>query len=274
MADPIWSSYAIRPHGFGGVATLCAWVLPGSSAPEDAVLEVVGVVAPTAVATHDDASGVSVSLPLVQNGQAYQEDLVAGPCVVSWFSRVAAGWVKGPEVHADLSSTWTSEFDFAKAWVVKALQQREAEKVPLGGTDHINIRGEYPRDTIAMPCLSVSFDAVPQGQKVLGDMAVRITPTLMEERVPWTITLGLVLWCTEPEMRDDLTPWFLGAMQAISYMAPQNNLEEPTYSIAQNEDFSAQQVETPLFLTTCTMSGTMWSKIRIPVHNYLGQLTV
>ena len=274
MADPVWKSFAIRPHGFGGIATLCSWAIPGSSASQDAVLEVSAVVAPAAVSTHNDSTGTEISMPLEKNGMIYQEDLIDGPCVVSWFARKASGWVAGPTVAANLSSTWVSEFEFAKDWTVKALQQREAEKQPLGSSRRVEIRGEYPRDSIGMPCLSVSFDAVPQGQKVLGDTAKMISPTLVEERVPWTVTLGIVLWCDTPELRDELTPWFTGAMQALAHLAPHNDLEEPTYSISQNEDFSGQQVEVPLFLTTCTFSGTMWSKLRIPVHNYLGQLTV
>jgi hypothetical protein len=274
MALPIWNSYAVRPLGFGGMALFCAWVLPASSLPADAILEVLAKVGPTEAATPADLGSAAVSVPLGKNAEAWEKGLSSGPCVVSWFARTAAGWQKGPAVAADLSPTWTSEFAYVKPWVIETLQQLEGETLPLGADEHVSIRGAYPRDTFPPPCISVSFEAAPQGQKLIGDHAKTLSPTRVQERQPWNVTISMVLWSLTPEERDLLAPWFLQSMQALSYLAPYNNLAEPSFNINESEDFSGALMEKPLFMITCSLSGIMWSSLNLPTRNFQGHLTI
>jgi len=270
---PVWNSYAIRPMGFGGIAILCAWVLPGSTASADAILEVRAKVGLVAVTDPADTSAVSVAVPVGQNKEVYAQGLESGPCVVSWFARIESGWVAGPQISADLSSSWVSSFDYIKPWAVRLLQQLEAETAPLT-PKKVNVRGAYPRDTFPMPCISVTFEAMPQGQTLLGDIARPVDDTHTEERKPWTVSLTVVLWSETPEERDLLAPWFLRCMQALSYLAPYNNLAEPSYNLTESEDFSGQYLEKPLFIVSGNLSGTMWSSMELPVHNFIGHLTI
>lgn len=274
MAAPLWNSYAVRPAGFPGVASFLAWVLPGSTAPADTILEVRAMVAAAAVATVTDPTAASVTVPLGVNASASAMKLLAGPAVVSWFARVAAGWVKGPEVAVDLSSSWSSNFPYVKPWAVEILQKLAAEGAPIVQGKKVEVRSSFPRDQHPLPSMSVQFRAAPAGARLLGDASKQMSNTRAEEAIAFTSTLSMVLWSEFPEQRDALAPWFMTSMQALSAMAPFAGLVEPSFSLTESEDFSAALMEKPLFLLTCELTGTVWSRVVLPQHNYQGHLTV
>ena len=274
MASPVWLSYCARPLGIGGVVQVCAWAVPGSDDPADAVLEVAALIAPTQV-SWGDPSGVLVDLPNTENGLSLMTGLPAAPCVVSFFARTAAGWQVGPAVTGlDLVSTWTADFGYPKQWAVDVLKQMERDSQPLGSETRMEIRTSFPRDTMPLPCLSVQFEASPQAQKLLGNVAQSLAPHTLEERIPWNVSLTEVLWCETPEDRDMLGPWFGSAMQGLAHLAPFTNLAEPTYQFQESEDFSRALYEKPLFLITGTLTGIVWSKFTLPIRNWIGHLTV
>ena len=274
MAAPVWKTYAVRPSGFGGIATFWSWVQPGSEDDADAVLEIRAKVGPAATTNPSDPTLPTVTLPLDPNGQVYAQGLLAGAATVSWFARTASGWSAGPVREVDLSPSWDSMFDYPKAWVVRLLQLLEGETAPLGAGRRLQIRTAYPRDAFPPPCISVNFEASPASSLMLGDVASKKGPQTVEERRAWTVTFGINLWCLEPEERDELAPWLLRAMQALVHLAPYNNLSEPTYSISESEDFSGSKLERALFVTSCQLSGTMWSSLTVPVHNPVGHFTL
>lgn len=276
MAAPIWNSYAIRPLGFPGVATFTAWVEPGSLLSTDAIQAVTAKVGTAAVALVTDPSAASVSVNLGPNESTFSEDLLSGAAVVSWFAQDAAGvWHKGPEVNVDLSSSWGSDFPYLKGWAIKTLQKLALDHVPpLPGERKVAIRGAYPRDTFPLPCMSVQFEAAPQGQRSLGDMGRPLSTQVMREETPWTVSLRMVLWSEFPEDRDTLAPWFIETMQALSSLAPYAGLAEPSFNLSESEDFSAALMEKPLFLLSCGLNGTLWSRMTLPQRNYQGHLTV
>lgn len=274
MALPVWLSYCARSLGIGGVAQVCGWAQAGSADPADAVLEVAALIAPEQV-SWGDPTGVLVDIPLGTNGLSFMAGLMVGPVVVSFFARTAAGWQAGPAVTGmDLTSSWTAEFDYPKQWVVDVLKQMELDSQPLGAETRMEIRTSFPRDDIPMPCLSVQFEASPQAQKLLGNVAQSLTPHTLEERVPWNVSLTEVIWCETPEDRDMLGPWFGKVMQALAALAPFTNLAEPTYQFQESEDFSRALMEKPLFLITGTLTGIVWSKLTLPIRNWIGHLTV
>jgi hypothetical protein len=275
MAAPVWNSYAIRPIGFPGAASFVGWVLPGSDAPADAILGVRALVGAAGVATATDPTAIAVPLDVLTNAEAYAQGLIAGPAVVSWFARIASGWVKGPEVAVDLSTGWSASFPYIKGWAIKTLQTLALDKPPtLPGDRKVTIRGAYPRDTFPIPCMSVQFEASPQGQRSLGDLGRPVSVQVAREEVPWNISLRMVLWSEFPEERDTLAPWFIETMQALSALAPYAGLAEPTFNLSESEDFSASLMEKPLFMLSCGLNGTVWSSMTLPQRNYRGHLTV
>jgi hypothetical protein len=277
MAAPLWNSYAIRPLGFPGMATLTAWVLPGSDAPTDAIAEIVAKVGSAPVAVVTDPTAASVSLDLGANSSSFSQDLFsAGPTVISWFAKDAAGiWHKGPEVTADLSSSWGAAFPYLKGWAIKTLQTLALDRAPvLPDGRKVTIRGSYPRDTFPLPAMSVQFEAAPQGQRSLGEQGRPLSALLFREETPWAVSLRMVLWSEFPEERDTLAPWFIQTMQALSALAPYAGLAEPSFNLSESEDFSAALMEKPLFLLSCGLNGTLWSQLTLPQRNYQGHLTV
>jgi len=277
MAAPVWNSYAIRPLGFPGMATLTAWVLPGSEVSTDAIVEVVGKVGPAAVALITDPTAVSVAIDLGTNTSSFTQDLFfSGPTIVSWFAKDAAGiWHKGPEITADLSSSWGAAFPYLKGWAIKTLQTLTLDRPPvLPDGRKVTIRGSYPRDTFPLPCMSIQFEAAPQGQRGLGDMGRPLSTQVMREETPWNVSLRMVLWAEFPEERDTLAPWFIEQMQGLAALAPFAGLAEPSFNLSESEDFSAALMEKPLFMLSCGLNGTLWSRLTLPQRNYQGHLTV
>jgi hypothetical protein len=272
MASPVWNSHATRPLGVGGMAMFCGWVVAGSSAANDAILDVVALIAPAQV-SWGDASATMVHVPLGTNGLAFESGIPSLPRVISWFAQTPLGWVAGPVDSVDFASSWSSSFNYPKHWAVDFLQQLERDTAPLGAT-RLEIRSSFPRDDIPLPCISVQFEASPQSQKILGNMAKSLTATTFEERIPWNVSLSLQLWCDTPEERDVLAPWYLGCMQALSAVAPHNAMDEPIFQFQENEDFSMGFYDRPLFLLTGNLSGVVWSKLTLPVHNWIGVITV
>jgi hypothetical protein len=256
------------------VAQFCGWVEAGSDDPSDAILSMVALVS-TTQAAWGDASATRVDFSSLQNGLAFMIGLPAVPVVVSFFAQTAAGWQVGPVVSGvDLSPAWTAEFDYPKNWVVDVLKRLERDTQPLGPDTRMEIRSSFPRDDIPMPCLSVQFEASPQAQGILGNVAQSMATQTIEKRIQWNVSLTEQVWCETPEDRDMLGPWFGGVMQALVELAPFTNLAEPTYQFQESEDFSRALMEKPLFLLTGTLSGIVWSKITIPVRNWIGHLTV
>lgn len=275
MAAPVWNSYAVRPAGFPGVAQFIAWVLPGSTAVADSILEIRAMVGPTAVASVTDPTAASVTVPMGQNASTSSQKLLAGPAVVSWFARVAAGWVKGPEVHVDLSSSWSAHFPYVKGWAIDTLQLLEADRpAPIVGENRVAIRGAFPRDSHGLPSLSVQFKASPASARLLGDASRQISNARTEEGVGFTANLSMVLWSEFPEQRDAMAPWFVSTMQALMAMAPFAGIAEPSFSLSESEDFSATLMEKPLFMLLCDLNGSVWSRMDLPQRNYQGHLTV
>ena len=274
MASPVWNTYAARPLGIGGAGQFCSWVVAGSSDPVDAILEVAALVAPSQL-SWGDRSGVLVDFDGSANGLSFVAGLPEdAPQVVSFFARVASGWVAGPIVSGvSFAHSWTSDWYYPKQWAVDTLKSAEAEAQPLGPNARVEIRSSFPRDGIPMPCLSVQFEASPQAQKILGDLAQVLSNTVIEKRVPWNISLTVVCWCETPEDRDILGPWFGSAMQVLSELAPYTNLAEPVYQFQESEDFSLVLMEKPLFLLTGTITGTVWSKLTLPIRNWIGSFT-
>jgi hypothetical protein len=250
----------------------CGWVDAGSAFPEDVILDVAALIAPAQVAW-GDPSAVVVHVPVGINGMAFETGILAAARVVSWFAQTSTGWHAGPVDSVDFSSSWSSDFNYPKLWAVDFLQQLERDTTPLG-TTRLEIRSSFPRDNIPLPCISVQFEASPQAQKIIGNMAKEITATTFQERIPWNVNLSLQLWCDTPEERDDLAPWYLGCMQALAAVAPHNAMEEPVFQFQENEDFSMGFYDRPIFLLTGNLSGTVWSKLTLPVHNWIGVITV
>jgi hypothetical protein len=273
MASPVWNSFAARSLGIGGIGQFCAWVLPGSEDLADAVSAVAVLVADAQVAWGDPAA-VRVDLPLGMNGLAFQDGLKAGPVVVSFFAQITTGWVAGPVVALDLTKDWTAQFEYPKIQVVDTLQQIERDIQPLGPDLRLEIRGSYPRDDVPMPCVSVQFESSPQSQRLLADSAQALDATTLECRLPWNVTLTQQMWCETPEDRDSLAPWFQSAMTALMLLAPFRNFAEPSFQLQESEDFSRALTEKPLFILAGTLSGTVWSKFTVPIHNWVGHLTV
>jgi hypothetical protein len=273
MASPVWKSYAARPLGIGGAAQFCGWAHHGSEDPADKVLAVAALAAPTGV-SWGDQTAVQVDLPLGKNGLTFRQGLAAGPLVASFFAQTAAGWQAGPAVALDLAPTWVAEFDSPKPWAIDTLKEIEADSHPLGLDTRLEVRGSYPRDDIPLPCLSVQFEASPQAQKLLGNLAQSLAVQTEEQRIPWDVSLTMQVWCETPEDREMLAPWFGSAMQVLSYLAPFGNLSEPGYQFQESEDFSRQFMEKPIFLITGTLTGIVWSKLTLPARNWVGHLTV
>lgn len=276
MAAPVWKSYAARSFGIAGAGNFIGWVVAGSPDPADAILEVKALVKTTATSDPSDPDAVVVPVALRVNGQGFSQNLPGEPCVVSWFCRVASGWLAGPQVPCNFVAEWEVVFPFLKPWAVSTLQRlnRERPAMDVDLPRKLTIRTAYPRDNIALPSISVQFEALPQGQPVLGDYAASLGVNLAEQRVPWSISLSVVCWCETPEDRDALTPWFLQAMTALGSLSPMVGLAEPSYQFSEGEDFSASLYEKPLFLVSCTLSGTLWSDLKLPAHNYIGHLTI
>lgn len=275
MAAPVWNSYAVRPAGFPGVAQFIAWVLPGSTASADAILELRALVGPAAVATVADPTAAPVTVPMGQNASTSAQKLLAGPAVVSWFARVAAGWVKGPEVNVDLSSSWSAYFPYVKGWAIDTLQLLDADKpAPIFAGKKVAVRGAFPRDSHALPTLSVQFKASPSTTRLLGETSKQTSNARTEEGIGFVANLSITLWSELPEERDAMAPWFITTMQALSAMAPFAGIAEPSFSLSESEDFSAALMEKPLFMLMCDLNGTVWSRMDLPQRNYQGHLTV
>jgi hypothetical protein len=275
MAAPVWNSYAVRPAGFPGVAQFIAWVVPGSADAADAILEIRAMVGSASVATVTDPTAAPVTVPMGVNASSSAMKLIAGPAVVSWFARVAAGWVKGPEVAVDLSSSWEAHFPYMKTWAIDALQLlAQGAPAPLFQGKKVAIRGAFPRDAHGLPSLSVQFKASPITARVLGEISKQVSSTKSEEAIGFSANLAMTLWSEFPEERDVLAPWFANTMQGLSAMAPFAGLSEPSFSISESEDFTASLMEKPLFLLSCELTGTIWSRLVLPQRNYQGHLTV
>lgn len=276
MAVPTWKSYAARPLGLGGAVQVCGWAEAGSCDPTDAVLTTAVLLSPTPVSWGDStATRLDLPSPPIKNGLGYEAGLAAGPMTACFFAETAAGWQTGPVVTGfDLTSTWTAQFDYPKQWAVDTLKQMEKDTQPLGSSTRLEIRSSFPRDDIPLPCLSVQFEAAPQAQKILGNLAQSLSTQVEEQRIPWNVQLTIVCWAETPEDRDMLAPWFGEVMQALAALAPFTNLAEPVYQFQESEDFSRQLMEKPIFLLTGTLTGILWSKLTLPARNWVGHLTV
>lgn len=295
MDAPVWLTYAASPLGFGGVAQFLVRLKSSSTHPFDQIEEARVLVGTSSFADPNDKNAQIVDLVLGNNVQTYADGLPPGNVVLSWFARINAGpklngkhrlnrggrlskyetgWFNGPITTADLSPTWVSDFSYPKNWVVSTLQQMELQTLPLGGGKHLPIRSAYPRDNFPIPCISVNLEASQIGNPLVGDIARSLTLQKTEERIGWNITLDILLWCDSPEDRDALAPWLLQCVQALTHLAPYNNLENPTFSFTESEDFSGGKAERPLFITGCQLLGIMWSKLTVPVRTCYGHLTV
>lgn len=274
MAAPLWNSYAVRPFGIAGAGNFVGWAVPASVAPADEVLELKALVSLAPVTGHDDPTATAVPVPVSHNGSAYAQGFPGEACLVSWFARTGSGWNAGPVVPANFEAAWSAKFSYLKTWAATTLQRLEREGLPLGENGKVHVRTSYPRDTFPLPCLSVQFEAAPQVQTVLGNFAAAPAAQISQERVPWSMSLSVVLWCDTPELRDEITPWFLQAMTALGSLSPMVGLAEPSYQFNESEDFSGALMEKPLFVVTCNLSGTVWSELKIPSHNYQGHLTI
>lgn len=272
MATPTWKSYAVRPSGIGGAASLCSWVVAGSDAAADAILEVCALVSDKAV-SWGDTSAKRADFDVDRNAISFDYGFPAGPAVASFFARTAAGWIAGPSVSVDISPTAKIDFAYPKNWVIDVLQRIERDFKPWGET-RLEIRGSFPRDNIPLPCISVQFEASPQGQKVLGNIARDITLTSALLRIPWNVNLTMQVWCETPEDRDKLAPWFHSALDLLADMAPHQGFDEPVHQFNENEDYSMAFYEKPIFLLVGTLSGICWSSLTLPDRNWIGHLTV
>ncbi len=277
MAAPVWNSYAVRPFGFAGAATFLSWVLPGSTLAADAITDAQALVSLNPISGPTDPTAVVVPLQLTQNGQTFQQDLPAGLCHVAFFAKTSgAGWVAGPTMQVDFSSAWTAQVDYVKPWVTSTLQRLVSENPPPGlalGAS-LDVRSSHPKDSIPIPCLSVGFEASPFDVPLLGDSAGASGPNGSILRTGWHVTITIIMWTAQPEDRDVLAPWLMGAMKVLARLAPFNGLETPTYHISEAEDFSGSLYQEPLFNSVCTLTGTTWARLDVPDHNFTGHLTI
>jgi hypothetical protein len=277
MAAPVWKTYAVRPLGLAGVASLLSWVVPGSDAVDDKIQEICACFAFSPVLNPMllPPEGVRVSIRDGINIETYAENLPSLLCVCSWFARTSAGWQAGPVLTAlALSSSLSGGFNYPKNWIIEMLQRLEHDSHPLGAGVTMPIRSAYPRDNFPAPCVSVNFEASTAGTQFLGDVSRLITPTRREEQKGWDVQIDLILWTFSVEKRDQLAPWFNEACHVVEHFCAQKGIHEPKSNINEGEDFSFSKAEVPLFYSAVTITGSMFSWLEVPIRNPIGHFSV
>lgn len=274
-----WQTYLVRPLLPGGAAEVSTAILVDAGDTLQRAVAKVGVAPATA---WDDPAALLVELPLGDTPGDGSEQQVAfygaaasAAAVVSFFAQTAqGGWIAGPVVQpVDLTAHYDSQFPWIKKLVIGLLQQLVAENPPALPTGRVlDIKGAFPRDTKALPRLTVQLSSCTPSEQVIGDSEA--SPLLRGQTARrtrgYTVTLDLLAWMPEPEMRDAVGQWLGGACMVLVETLEYFGVQNPTFTLQESEDFEVLGV--PTFLVTGSFTGTVWTNLSFPVPTPVGHL--
>lgn len=275
-----FGTYLVRPLLPGGTGQ----IQTSASVSGDTLKRVVVKIGATAASSWDDPAMATVDVPL---GDApgdgsmlyatFTKALASTAAVASWFAELETeGWVSGPVVSGiDLTCKYTAAFPWLKSTIIDLLKQASVDNAPALQDDRqLAIRSAFPRDSHAVPCLSVQVTAVPTGVQLVGDsdMEEPQAGQIARKARGYNITADIISWTDNPEERDVIAPWLGGALMALVDTLPFFGAHEPTVSVNESEDFESLKV--PAFLVTGSLNFTAFSDLSFPVPTSYGHLTL
>ena len=275
-----FDTYLVRPLLPGGAGQIQTAIRVSGDTLERVVVKI-GL---AAAAGWEDATMQTVEIPLGDtpgDGEICYAAFLKAPAsegvVASWFAKLTSGgWIAGPVVtEIDLTSRYAAAFPWMKDTIIDLLKQAAADAPPsLQDGRTLAIRTAFPRDSHAMPCLSVQMTAVPTGFTMIGDSSESgtLTGTAARKVRAYNVNVDIISWTDTPEEREIIAPWLGNACMAAVDTLPFFGAHEPTFSVNESEDFETLQL--PAFLVTGSINFTALSNLTFPVPTCFGHLQI
>lgn len=236
----------------------------------------------SAAASWDDASMKTVEITLGETPgdgslciATFTQALAAENVVASWFYKLSTGWESGPVVSGiDLRCKYSAAFPWLKGTIIDLLRQGAVDNPPeLPDGRVFQIRSAFPRDSHALPVMSVQVTAMPTGIQFVGDAGddnSQLYGKTVTQGRGYNVTVDMVAWTDQPEEREILAPWLGGVCLSLMETMPYFGAHDPTFTINESEDFETLKV--PIFLVTGTINFSAFSKLSFPMPTNYGRI--
>lgn len=270
-----FDTYLIRPLLQGGTGQV------QTAVRGQGIERVVVKIGASAASAWDDATMKTIEIPLGDTPgdgsmcyAAFSQALASEQAVASWFVKLSTGWQAGPVVQGiDLTSKYSGAFPWLKGTIIDLLKQGVIDN-PLHLNDNrtFQVRSAFPRDSHALPVMSVQVTAVPTGVQVVGDASssgLKVGQQVRKVR-GYNVTVDMIAWTDQPEEREEIAPWLGSTCLAVIETLPFFGAHEPTFTLNESEDFETLKV--PIFLVTGTINFTAFSDLSYPVPTCYGHI--